>query len=150
MASPPPITSDSPTPLRRASVCLTDGHLRPITLGNLTLDFQAVAPSRHYWAGRPAMRFVQAVHWLRDMLPSDDGSLRKRLVSTLKDPNHGLEIQDDLRSGLSALPEWMRMIVRDLFRQVNAEAPPAEKRKPLSRASAPAPIIKSARSSGSR
>jgi hypothetical protein len=64
---------------------LTDGRLRPITLGNLTLDFQAAAPSRLYWAGRPAMRFVQALHWLRDMLPSDDGSLRKRLVSILKD-----------------------------------------------------------------
>ena len=44
---------------------LTDGRLRPITLGNLTLDFQAAAPSRLYWAGRPATRFVQALHWLR-------------------------------------------------------------------------------------
>jgi hypothetical protein len=130
---------------------LTDGRLRPITLGNLTLDFQAAAPSRLYWAGRPAMRFVQALHWLRDMLPSDDGSLRKRLVSILKDPDHGQAIQDDLRSGLSALPEWMRMIVRDLLRQANAEAPPAaEKRKPLRRASAPASIIRSARSPSSR
>ena len=127
---------------------LTDGRLRPITLGNLTLDFQAAAPSRLYWAGRPAMRFVQALHWLRDMLPSDDGSLRKRLVSILRDPDHGQAIQDDLRSGLSALPEWIRMIVRDLLRQANAEAPPAvEKRKPLRRA---APIIKSVRSSSSR
>jgi hypothetical protein len=130
---------------------LTYGRLRPITLGNLTLDFQAAAPSRLYWAGRPAMRFVQALHWLRDMLPSDDGSLRKRLVSILKDPDHGRATQDDLRSGLSALPEWMRMIVRDLLRQANAEAPPAEeKRKPLRRTSPPAPIIKSARSSSSR
>jgi hypothetical protein len=130
---------------------LTDGRLRPITLGNLTLDFQAAAPSRLYWAGRPAMRFVQALHWMRDMLPSDDGSLRKRLVSILKDPNHGQAIQDDLRSGLSALPEWMRMIVRDLLLQANAESlPAAEKRKPLRRASAPTPIIKSARSSSRR
>jgi hypothetical protein len=37
---------------------LTDGRLRPITLGNLTLEFQAVAPSRLYWAGSPAMCFV--------------------------------------------------------------------------------------------
>ena len=130
---------------------LTDGRLRPITLGNLTLDFQAAAPSRLYWAARPAMRFVQALHWLRDMLPSDDGSLRKRLISILKDPNHGQAIQDDLRSGLSALPEWMRVIVRDLLREVNTEVPSApEKRKPLKRASAQAPIIKSARSSSSR
>ncbi len=52
---------------------LTDGRMRPIKLGNLTLNFHYAAPSRLYWAGRPAMRFVQAIHWLRDMLPSDDG-----------------------------------------------------------------------------
>ena len=130
---------------------LTDGRLRPITLGNLTLDFQAAAPSRLYWAGRPAMRFVQALHWLRDMLPSDDGSLRKRLVSILKDPDHGQSIQDDLRSGLSALPEWMRVIVRDLLQQVNAGAsPPTQKTKPSRRAPASAPIMKRARGSSSR
>jgi hypothetical protein len=130
---------------------LTDGRLRPITLGNLTLGFRAAAPSRLYWAGRPAMRFVQALHWLRDMLPSDDGSLRKRLVSILRDPDHGRAIQDDLRSGLSALPEWMRMIVRDLLRQANAGASPlAEKAKPSRRAPAPASIIKKARGSSSQ
>jgi hypothetical protein len=104
---------------------LTDGRLRPITLGNLTLDFQSAAPSRLYWAGRPAMRFVQALHWLRDMLPSDDGSLRKRLISILKDPDHGQAIQDDLRGGMSAMPEWMRIIVRDLLQQVSAGVPPS-------------------------
>jgi len=104
---------------------LTDGRMRPIKLGNLTLYFQTAAASRLYWADRPAMRFVQALHWLRDMLPSDDGSLQKRLLSILKDAEHGHAIQDDLRSGLSALPEWMRMVVRDLFQQVNAGAPPA-------------------------
>jgi hypothetical protein len=119
---------------------LTDGRLRPITLGNLTLDFQAAAPSRLYWAGRPAMRFVQALHWLRDMLPSDDGSIHKRLLSILKDPHHGLAIQDDLRSGLSALPEWMRVIVRDLLQQVSdGVSPPAEEARPARRTPAPAP-----------
>ncbi len=96
---------------------LTDGRLRPILLGNLTIDFQHAAPSRLYWANRPAMRFVQALHWLRDILPSDDGSIRRRLVSILKDPEHGQAIQDDLRDGLHALPEWMRIIIRDLFQQ---------------------------------
>jgi hypothetical protein len=128
---------------------LTDGRLRPITLGNLTLDFQAAAPSRLYWAGRPAMRFVQALHWLRDMLPSDDGSLHKRLVSILKDSDHGQAIQNDLRTGLSAMPEWMRMIVRDLLQQVSAVvSPPTQRAKPSRRA--PAPIIKKARGSSSR
>jgi hypothetical protein len=95
------------------------------------------------------MRFVQALHWLRDMLPSDDGSLRKRLVSILRDPDHGQAIQNDLRSGLSAMPEWMRVIVRDLLQQASAgESPSVEKAKPSRRA--PAPIIKKARGSSSR
>jgi len=96
---------------------LTDGRLRPIALGNLTLDFRYAAPSRLYWAGRPAMRFVQALYWLRDMLPSDDGRILKRLVAILKDPRYGQSIQQDLRSGLSALPDWMRVIVRDLLQR---------------------------------
>jgi hypothetical protein len=130
---------------------LTDGRLRPITLGNLTLDFQAAAPSRLYWAGRPAMRFVQALHWLRDMLPSDDGSLHKRLVSILRDPDHGQAIQNDLRSGLSAMPEWMRVIVRNLLQQVSAVVPPpTERAKPSRRLQAHASSIKKARGSRSR
>jgi len=94
------------------------------------------------------MRFVQALHWLRDMLPSDDGSLHKRLVSILKDPDHGHAIQNDLRSGLSAMPEWMRVIVRDLLQQANAGESSAEKARPSRRA--PAPIIKKARGSSRR
>jgi len=100
---------------------LTDGRLRPIALGNLRLEFQYAAPSRLYWAGRPAMRFVQALYWVRDMLPSDDGRILKRLVAILKDPRHGKSIQQDLRSGLSALPDWMRIIVRDLLQRAAAK-----------------------------
>lgn len=102
---------------------LTDGRLRPIKLGNLTLDFHYAAPSRLFWAGRPAMRFVQALHWLRDMLPSDDGALRRRLISILCNPDHGQAIRDDLSAGFSALPEWMRAIVRDLLHQIESPEP---------------------------
>jgi len=122
---------------------LTDGRLRPIKLGNLILDFHYAAPSRLYWADRPAMRFVQALHWLRDMLPSDDGQLQHRLVSILRDPDHGQAIRDDLRAGFSALPEWMRAIVRDLLRQAEADELRKEKKAPAS--SPDAPIMKSKR-----
>jgi hypothetical protein len=92
------------------------------------------------------MRFVQALHWLRDMFPSDDGTLHKRLLPILKDPDHGLAIQDELRSGPSALPEWMRVIVRDLLKQVSAGGPPpVQKGKPARRSPPPAHIIKKQR-----
>jgi hypothetical protein len=122
---------------------LTDGRLRPIKLGNLTLDFHYAAPSRLYWAGRPAMRFVQALHWLRDMLPSDDGGLRRRLISILRDPDHGAAIRDDLRAGFSALPEWMRAIVRDLLRDAEA-TDSAAKEAPAASSTWPAPVSASA------
>jgi hypothetical protein len=96
----------------------TDARLRPVTVGNLTINFRHAAPSRLYWADRPAMRFVQALDWLRDMLPSDDGRLRSRLVSILRDQDHGRAICDDLRAGLSALPEWMRETIRELLREL--------------------------------
>ncbi len=48
----------------------TDARLRPIHLDSLVINFKPTAPSRLYWAGRPAMRIVQALHWLHDMLPA--------------------------------------------------------------------------------
>ena len=133
---------------------LTDGRLQSIKLGNLTLDFHYAAPSRLYWAGRPAMRLVQALHWLRDMLPSDDGALRRRLISILRDPDRGQAIRDDLRAGFSALPEWMRAIVRDLLREAEIREPLVKetaaatrpvRRAPAAPASASGPMMKKKR-----
>jgi hypothetical protein len=101
------------------AVVLTDARLKPIKLGNLTIQFQHAAPSRLHWAGHPAMRVVQALYWLRDLLPRDMDRIRARLVSVLQDPAHGSAIRDDLRQGLSALPEWMQTIVRDLLRRTD-------------------------------
>jgi hypothetical protein len=106
------------------AVVLTDARLKPIKLGNLTIQFQHAAPSRLHWAGHPAMRVVQALYWLRDLLPRDMDRIRARLVSVLQDPAQGVTIRDDLRQGLSTLPEWMQTIVRDLLRRTNGAGLP--------------------------
>ena len=95
----------------------TDARLQPIKLGNLTIQFKHAAPSKLYWADRPAMRVVQALYWLKDMIsPNRDRSaLFNRLNAILADPVHGEAIRDDLRSNLSVLPEWMQKIVRELL-----------------------------------
>ena len=111
------------------AVVLTDARLKPIKLGNLTIKFQHAAPSRLHWAGRPAMRVVQALYWVRDLLPRDLDRIRARLVSVLQDPTHGAAIRDDLRQGLSALPEWMQTIVRDLLRRTDGAGQPQGKPK---------------------
>ena len=50
---------------------LADARLKPIKLGNQEIHFKFAAPSRLYWADRPAMRVVQALHWMQDMLAQD-------------------------------------------------------------------------------
>src|SRR5690606_620332 len=57
----------------------TDARRRSIQLDKLTIQFKQTAPSRLYWAGRPAMRLVQALHWLKDTLPADNPRIVKQL-----------------------------------------------------------------------
>ena len=101
---------------------LTDARLRPIQLGKQRIVFQTVAPRRLYWAGRPAMRVVQALYWLRDLLDSDNGQILQRLRAILTDPGHGDSIRDDLRYGLPTLPIWMQSIVRQLLDTASSNA----------------------------
>jgi len=93
----------------------TDARLKPLALGNLLIDFRKTAPSKLYWAGRPAMRVVQALHWLRDRLATDRSSIQKRLAAILSDPTHGPAILADLRDGAAALPDWMRTFLKDVI-----------------------------------
>jgi len=95
----------------------TDARIRPIKLGNLTITFKLTAPSRLYWAGRPAMRVVQAIHWLRDLLPTDQARILKRLQSIISDPAHGTAIRQDLAAGIHTLPAWMQDLVRSVIAQ---------------------------------
>jgi len=104
---------------------LVDARLKPIKLGNQEIHFKQAAPSRLYWAGRPAMRVVQALHWMQDMLVNDDERVRVRdtLRRLFADPSHGQAIRDDLRAGLSTLPIWMQEFLRDLLGPAAAEGP---------------------------
>lgn len=92
----------------------TDARRRAIRLDNLNIEFKQTAPSRLYWAGRPAMRVVQALHWLKDTLAADHDRILGRLAKVLADPAHGAAIRQDLLDGFSVMPAWMQSLVRDL------------------------------------
>ncbi len=100
----------------------TDARRRSIRLDKLTIEFKVTAPSKLYWAGRPAMRVVQALHWLKDLLATDRDRILERLSKILADPTHGLAIREDLRAGLKTLPAWMQRIVRELLDPDGASA----------------------------
>jgi len=95
----------------------TDARLKPIRLGNLDIIFKPAAASKLYWAGRPAMRLVQALHWLRDTMTQTDEAqaLRRKLRNLLADGAKGDQICADLRDGLSTLPSWMQDMLRPLL-----------------------------------
>lgn len=111
----------------------TDVRLRSIRVGNLVIEFKKTAPSRLYWAGRPAMRVVQALHWMKDVSGDTDSAVMPRLLKVLKAPEHGAAIRADLRAGMPALPTWMQSIVRQLLDAASADAvstsPPASSSK---------------------
>ena len=102
---------------------LVDARLKPIKLGKQEIQFKFAAPSRLYWAERPAMRVVQALYWIQDMLaqPSERERVQAVLSRLFKEPRHGQAIRDDLRAGLSALPIWMQEFLRGLLDSPDAK-----------------------------
>lgn len=95
-------------------VVLTDARLKTIRLGAQEICFKQASPSRLYWAGRPGMRVVQALHWLHDTLETD----RDRVVQVLRNliaRDESGNLAADLKSGLHAMPTWMQSFVRELL-----------------------------------
>ncbi len=94
-----------------------DARLRPISLGAQDIRFRATSSKRLYWADRPAMRVVQALHWLQHDLgdAAERARIHERLRALLDDGQHGPTIRDDLRVGRSALPIWMQEFLRPLL-----------------------------------
>jgi hypothetical protein len=119
----------------------TDARRRSITLGNLTIDFKLTAPSKLYWADRPAMRIVQALYWLKDMLPADETGILSRLAGILKDPHHGPAIREDLETGLKTLPAWMQRIVRILLDEDSPTRGRAKRQRDRSKLTKPTPKL---------
>lgn len=92
----------------------TEARLKPIRLGALDITFRPTAGSKLIWAGRPAMRLVQALHWLRDMRERGDdlSDQDRRLGDLLNDPDRGQALRADLAAGFSSLPIWMQDLLR--------------------------------------
>ncbi len=97
----------------------TDARLKSVSLGQLRITFKPTAASKLYWAGRPAMRIVQALHWLRDTMGQvdDDAILKRRLNAILQNPEDGQALRADLMSGLSTLPSWMQSLLRPMLKE---------------------------------
>lgn len=92
----------------------TDARRRAIKLGNVTITFRPTAASKLFWAGRPGMRVVQALHWLRDLLvrKGESDQVRRKLAKLFEDPTAGPRLKADLTAGMTALPTWMWVFLK--------------------------------------
>lgn len=86
-----------------------------------TLDFKRIAAKTAYWAGRPAMRIVQALGWFRDDR-SSLGPAVNGIIRHLAQSPHRQAILQDLRENIQALPAWMFSVVST----ITAAVPPAD------------------------
>lgn len=95
----------------------SDSRRRAIKLGNVTITFRPTAASKLFWADRPAMRIVQALHWLRDQLAreGDRDQIQRKLARLFDDPKSGPILKADLAAGRAALPTWMWMFLKPLI-----------------------------------
>jgi hypothetical protein len=95
----------------------TDARRRAIKLGNVTITFRPTAASKLFWAGRPAMRVVQALHWLRGLLVREGESdqVKRKLAKLFDDPMTGQALKADLTAGMAALPTWMWVFLKPLI-----------------------------------
>lgn len=102
---------------------LVDGRLKPIRLGNQVIHFKTAAPSRLFWAGRPAMRVVQALYWMQDLLSQKEERDRtmQKLHKILADKDQGNAIREDLQKGFSGVPIWMQPMISELVGKTTAE-----------------------------
>ena len=95
----------------------TERRLKPIELGKMKIEFKPTTTSKLFWAGRPAMRLVQALHWLRDILarPGERANLEAKISRILIDSRGRDSLTTDLLAGWSALPGWMQDFLRPLM-----------------------------------
>jgi Family of unknown function (DUF6088) len=95
----------------------TDARKRAIKLGNVAITFRPTAASKLFWAGRPAMRVIQALYWLRDLLVREGESdrVKLKLAKLFDDPTAGPPLKADINAGMTALPTWMWMFLKPLI-----------------------------------
>lgn len=85
------------------------------------LDFKRISAKSGFWAGRPAMRLVQALHWFRDDRASLDTVVNGLIRYLSKAPDQQA-IVNDLKDNVQALPAWMYAIVEKLAHAVQSSA----------------------------
>ncbi len=84
------------------------------------LDFKRISAKTAFWAGRPAMRVVQALAWFRDEKSNLEAAVNGIVRHLSRNPDRD-KITQDLRDNIHALPAWMYPMVETITRRVAAD-----------------------------
>lgn len=84
------------------------------------LDFKRISAKTAFWAGRPAMRVVQALLWFRDERSSLETAVNGIVRYLARNPDRD-RIAQDLRENVQAVPAWMYPLIETITRRI-AEA----------------------------
>lgn len=80
-----------------------------------TLDFKRISAKTAFWAGRTAMRVIQALNWFRDERSNLDIVVEGIARHLAQNPHQEAIIQD-LRENIHAIPAWMYSTVDTIIR----------------------------------
>ena len=92
------------------------------------LDFKRISAKTAFWAGRPAMRVIQALTWFRDERPSLDAAVNGIVRHLSRDPNRQ-KVAQDLRDNVHAVPAWMYPLVETIARKLGESESASERAK---------------------
>lgn len=96
------------------------------------LEFKRISAKAAFWAGRPAMRVVQALAWFRDERSSLEAAVNGIVRYLSRNPDQD-RIVEDLRKNVHAVPAWMYPLVETITRRIagdqTASAPASEPAK---------------------
>lgn len=81
------------------------------------LDFKRISAKTAFWAGRPAMRVVQALAWFRDQRSSLEAAVNGIVRYLSRNPDRD-RIAEDLRENIHAVPAWMYPLVETITRRI--------------------------------
>jgi hypothetical protein len=84
------------------------------------LDFKRISAKTAFWAGRPAMRVIQALAWFRDERSSLDAAVNGIVRHLSRDPNRE-KVAQDLHDNIHAVPAWMYPFVETITRKLLAD-----------------------------
>jgi hypothetical protein len=84
------------------------------------LEFKRISAKTAFWAGRPAMRVVQALAWFRDERSRLEAAVNG-IVRYLSHHPDREGIAADLRENIQAVPAWMYPLVETITRRVAAD-----------------------------